>query len=112
MTKDQFEDFLGSRGRKSRNTGTGSSLETLHLPAQQRRIVNWIRRKKKCTLAELAGYLEKEEEIVSSDLEALIKEGFLQNSEIDGTTYYSLPSSQQNQGKVSSQFLQDLTEEP
>ncbi|MGB7522251.1 MAG: hypothetical protein WA896_21690, partial [Spirulinaceae cyanobacterium] len=109
MSKDQFEDFLGKKRRQSRNRGAGSSLEILHLPPEQRRIINWIRRKKKCTLAEVANYLEKEQEIVSSDLEDLIKAGFLQTNQAEGGTYYSPTSSEQNQGKVSSQFLQELT---
>ena len=111
MTKDQFEDFLGSKNRKSRNTGAGSSLETLHLSAQKRRIVNWIRRKKKCTLAEVASYLEKKEEVVSPDLEALIEEGFLQVNQVEEIAYYFPTASKENRGKVSSLFLQDLIEE-
>ncbi len=108
MTKEQFEEFLGKKRRRSRDTGAGSSLESLHLPPEQRRMINWIRRKKKCTLAEVANYLEKEQEIVSQDLKVLIKKGFLQANQAEDETYYSPISSEQNQGKVSSQFLQDL----
>lgn len=63
--------------------------DILALPPNQRKIVNYIRRNKQCTLEDLLQTIEENPDTIESDLQLLIQEGFLNIEVINGTIYYS-----------------------
>lgn len=107
MTKEDFNDFLGKNRKRSKDTGSGLSQRLFSLPPDQRRMVNWLKRQGRCTLTEIADYLNQEETVVAEMLSTLEAEGILQQQGED----YLISSSNIPQSRPADQFYQSLTEE-
>jgi predicted transcriptional regulator len=62
--------------------------DVLTLPDVEQKIVTWMVRKKEVSLAEVAAYMEQEEESISTTLNALKEQGFVQELEVEGERHY------------------------
>ena len=61
------------------------------LPELQRRIARWMMRsQRECTLYEVAAQIGEDEQVVQRELDALIQQGFMQETEVAGELHYSL----------------------
>ncbi|MEE3717007.1 hypothetical protein V2H45_09645 [Tumidithrix elongata RA019] len=73
------------------DTSAGVSMvDILTLPTRQQQIVNWIIRRKECGISEIASQIDEDENLVRAELEALVVQGFLQETRILGETRYSI----------------------
>lgn len=63
--------------------------ELLQLPIHQRRLVNWLMRHSGSTLSEIATALGGQRAEIQQELEALIAQGFLQETRFAGQSLYS-----------------------
>ena len=82
--------FNSSSPTQEQDPNQGRSIaDILALPPRQRRLINYIRRNKKCTIDELLNNFEDTQMVIESDLNILIKEGFLIIDIIEGNRYYS-----------------------
>jgi hypothetical protein len=76
-------------GAEKNETNSGLTMaDVLTLPDIEQKIVTWMVRKKEASLAELAAYMEQEEELVSTTLNALKEQGFVQELEVEGERHY------------------------
>lgn len=89
MTHDP--SFHSSTQQAASSTSMGLSMvDVVSLPDDQRQLVNWIIREKDVTLAQVMAHTAQEEEILRPQLEALVKQGFLQQLEIESELHYQL----------------------
>jgi Mn-dependent DtxR family transcriptional regulator len=65
-----------------------SMADVLTLPEFEQKLVTWMVRKKEVSLAEVAAYMEQEEEIVSTMLNSLKEQGFVQELDVEGEQRY------------------------
>ena len=91
MKSDRLNDFLGRKSQNPKNTGAGLSMaDILDLPDRQQQIINWIIRNKECTLSEIANYLNTDESATRSELDALVQQGYLQETQSSDSSCYSV----------------------
>lgn len=80
---------LDIQRQETKKTNAGLSMgDILALPVRQRRIANWMIRKKECTLPEAAEYLAEDEATTKNELDTLVKQGYLQEVQAAGTSRY------------------------
>ncbi|MBE9205008.1 ArsR family transcriptional regulator [Nostoc sp. LEGE 06077] len=65
-----------------------SKLDIIDLPDEQRQLVNWITRQQKVSLSEVSSYLNITEELAQQQLQILITQGFIQESEDSQLVFY------------------------
>lgn len=76
-------------GDEDNQSNVGLSMaDVLTLPEFEQKLVTWMMRKKQASLAEVAAYMEQEEEIVSTTLNSLKEQGFVQELDVDGEQRY------------------------
>ncbi|HAX89116.1 MAG TPA: hypothetical protein DCY91_23335 [Cyanobacteria bacterium UBA11370] len=91
MNSDRLDSFLGKPRQDRKSEGGGLSMgDILALPDRQQQIINWIIRQKECTLSQIADYLSQEESATRSELEALVQQGFVQESQAGESSKYSV----------------------
>jgi hypothetical protein len=86
-----------------------SMVDILTLPTRQQQIVNWIVRRKECSLSEVASQIAEEEDLVRVELEELVALGFLQENRILGETRYSIKLAAKRQANSATLTKQALT---
>ena len=87
MNKKPFNSSGSGDEENATNSGL-SMTDVLTLPDVEQKIVTWIVRKKEVSLAEVAAYMEQEEELVATTLNALKEQGFVQELEVEGERHY------------------------
>ena len=65
-----------------------SMVDVLTLPDVEQRLVKWMMRQKDVSLAEIAAYMEQDEESLVATLNALKEQGFVQELNVDGEIRY------------------------
>lgn len=76
-------------GDEENEANSGLSMaDVLTLPDFEQKIVTWMVRKKEVSLAEVAAYMEQGEESISTTLNALKQQGFVQELEVEGNLHY------------------------
>jgi predicted transcriptional regulator len=75
-------------GEENESSSGLSMADVLTLPDFEQKIVTWMVRKKEVSLAEVAAYMEQEEELVATTLNALKEQGFVQELEVEGERHY------------------------
>jgi predicted transcriptional regulator len=87
MSKKPFNS--SETGDEENESSSGLSMaDVLTLPDFEQKLVTWMVRKKKVSLAEIAAYMEHEEESISTTLNALKEQGFVQELEVEGERHY------------------------
>lgn len=110
MKGDTFNPSSEIKPQDSKNVGAGLSMgELLALPPQQRRIANWMIRKKECTLAEAAEYLREAEQSAKSQLDALVQQGFLQEVKAAGSSRYYIKLAAKEGSQIAERLYQVQT---
>lgn len=100
--RDDTSDLLGGLTAKAQphlqeKSPTGlTPLDLLTLPADQRKIVNWLSRAKQATVEEIQAALNMEREAVVRTLKQLVESGFLNEALANDTIVYRV----QFRGKV------------
>lgn len=87
MSRKSFNPSGTGDENKESNSNL-SMADVLTLPEFEQKLVTWIVRKKQVSLVEAAAYMEQEEEIVSTTLNSLIEQGFVQKLNVDGEQHY------------------------
>lgn len=65
-----------------------SMVDVLALPDVEQRLVKWMMRQKDVSLAEIAAYMEQDEESLVVTLNALKEQGFVQELKVDEEIRY------------------------
>lgn len=78
----------GNEEENSQSAAGVSMGDILSLPAAERQIVNWLVRQREATVAQVATQIERSDEIVLELLDRLVKQGFIQYTEIEGERLY------------------------
>jgi len=112
MRGDQLNSALGTQHQEPKNTDTGLSMgDILTLPDRQRRIVNWISRHQECTPPEVAEHLGEDEPTAKNELDALVQQGFVQETLVAGESRYSIKRATKRRSQLSDKLYQALTPE-
>ncbi len=85
-----------------------SMADVLTLPEVEQKIVTWMVRKKEVSLAEVAAYMEQEEERISTTLNALKEQGFVQELEVEGERHYRPCLAPKQKSRASKNLWQSL----
>ncbi|GEM_PF-517166 len=93
--------LFNSPTENQKSSQSRSIADILALPALQRKIINYIRRNKQCTLEDLVNNFEESEQLIETDLQNLTKEGFLFIEIIEGNRYYSFEFGRKNESESS-----------
>jgi hypothetical protein len=110
MRGDRSGFSAGTSTNPATEGGSGVSMvDILTLPPRQQQIVNLIVRRKECGLTEVASQISEDENIVRSELESLVKQGFLQENRILGETSYSIKLAAKRQANSAVLTKQSLT---
>lgn len=81
---NQLQELL-----KALDNSAGINMSNiLRLPPPLRSLLNWLIRSKSLNLAQMAGFLEEDEESVHPILTALMEKGLLEQIEGEGKTTY------------------------
>ncbi|MEW5861542.1 MAG: ArsR family transcriptional regulator [Cyanobacteriota bacterium] len=83
-------------------------LDMMNLPDDLRKLVNWMMRQKNVTLAEVAAHTGDGEEVVRTQLEALVAQGFVQELEQGETLRYRTRLAPKQRSKLSTNIWQNL----
>ncbi|PZV15305.1 MAG: hypothetical protein DCF20_11030 [Pseudanabaena sp.] len=67
-----------------------SMADILPLSTRQQQIINWIMRQRQSTLEAIAAYIEAEIEETSNEIADLISQGFIEERQAQGITYYEI----------------------
>lgn len=87
MSRKPFN--AGETGDEESESHSGLSMaDVLTLPEFEKRLVTWMVRQKQVSLPEAVAYMEQEEEIVSTKLNSLKEQGFVQELDVDGERHY------------------------
>ncbi len=87
MSEKPFNPSETGGGENETNFGL-SMTDVLTLPDVEQKIVTWMVRKKEVSLAEVAAYMQQEEELVATTLNALKEQGFVQELAVEGERHY------------------------
>lgn len=92
MSEERKNSDLGIDRKDEPNTATGlkSMGDILALPDRERRIINWLIRHKQSTLPEVAEHFGEDELTIKTELEELVKQGYIQKSELTEELRYSV----------------------
>ncbi|MDQ4077678.1 MAG: FeoC-like transcriptional regulator [Chloroflexota bacterium] len=82
--------------------------DLLELPPEQRQVVNWMMRKRQATLAEIAAYLGKDEEVTRALLAELVGKGFVRERGTEGDQSYRIRYAPKKNRKVPLDIWQAL----
>lgn len=63
-------------------------VDLLTMPEPLANLINWMMRKKQVCLAEIAGFLKKDEAAAQASLADALKQGYLREFSLRGVTYY------------------------
>ncbi|GBE93032.1 CopY family transcriptional repressor [Nostoc cycadae] len=85
-----------------------SKLDIIDLPDEQRQLVNWITRQQKVSLSEVSSHLNITEELAQQQLQILINQGFIQESEDNQLVCYQPHFSTQKKSKLSQNIWDKL----
>ncbi len=87
-----LERDLLDASEETQNSSGASLGDVLLLPAQQRKILNWITRQPNSSLAAIADHLGAEPDEVQLDLDALLAEGWIESRRSGGQAAYAVRS--------------------
>lgn len=87
MSKKPFNSSESGDEENANNSGL-SMTDVLALPDFEQKIVTWMVRKKEVSLTEVAAYMEQDKESISTTLNTLKEQGFLQELELEGEKHY------------------------
>lgn len=87
MSRKPFNPSETGDGENETNFGL-SMADVLTLPDFEQKLVTWMVRKKEVSLAEVAAYMKQEKESISTTLNALKEQGFVQELEVEGERHY------------------------
>ena len=91
MKSDPLNPSSETQQQKSQDSSIGLGMaDILALPDLQGKIVNCIIRNQQCTLPELAAHLTEDEQVVRSELNALVEQGFVQEIKEADESHYSV----------------------
>ncbi|MBD2742227.1 ArsR family transcriptional regulator [Coleofasciculus sp. FACHB-1120] len=83
-------------------------LDVMNLPDDLRKLVNWIMRQKTVTLPEAAAHTGEDEEVVHTQLEALVAQGFVQELKEGETLCYRTRLAPKQRSKLSTNIWENL----
>lgn len=89
MTSNSLNPSSETQHQDSQDSSIGLSMgDILALPDLQAKIVNCIIRHQQCRLPELAAHLTEDEQVVHSELNSLVEQGYVQEIKEAGESYY------------------------
>lgn len=91
MNQDSFDqEFISAEAPQTPDpTERGVSMaDIMTLPDDLRGLVNWIIRQQTVTLSEVVAHIAQAEEVTRTQLETLVKQGFIQQIEEGNTLRY------------------------
>ncbi|NET58921.1 MAG: hypothetical protein F6K47_23085 [Symploca sp. SIO2E6] len=101
MKSDPINPSPETQRQKSPGSSTGLGMaDILALPDLQGKIVNCIIRNQQCTLSELAAHLTEDEQILGSELNSLVEQGFVQEIQEAGESRYGVKLARKRGGHL------------
>ncbi len=96
-------------GDEEQESRSGLSMaDVLALPDFEQKLVTWLVRKKEASLTEIGAYMEQEQDSVSTTLNALKEQGFVQELEVEGEKHYRPCLSSKQKSRASKNLWQAL----
>lgn len=96
-------------GDENQECKSGLSMaDVLTLPDFEQKLVTWLVRKKEASLTEIAAYMEQEQDSVSTTVNALKEQGFVQEVEVKGEKHYRPCLSSKQKSRASKNIWQAL----
>ncbi|MFE1745589.1 ArsR family transcriptional regulator [Coleofasciculus sp. H7-2] len=107
MNQDRIDQSPADSSGKQTDVGL-NMLDIMSLPDDLRKLVNWMMRQKNVTLEEVAAHTGEGEEVVRTQLETLVTQGFVQELEEGETRRYRPRLAPKQRSKLSTNIWQNL----
>lgn len=110
MKGDSVDSAMGTQQQEPGSSSASLSMsDILALPDEQRRIANWLMRRKGSTLSDVAQHLGEDEATAKSTLDNLVEQGIVQQAAVEGESRYSVKLGAKRTGHLSDKLYQTLT---
>jgi predicted transcriptional regulator len=89
MSRKQFNPSDGNTESEAGESENNRSLiDVLTLPNSEQELIAWMRRQKNVSLAEIVAHMNQDEEAISTMLNSLSNQGFVEILNVDGELRY------------------------
>ncbi len=108
MSRKPFDPSEAGDTESESDRDRPKMTDILALPEVEQELVTWMVRQKEVSLAEAVAYLNQQEEAVSTMLNSLCEQGFVQQLNVEGELRYRTYLAPKQRSRTSDKLWQEL----